>query len=371
MQLTIQASVLLKALKASGGAVQKSTIPVLANVLITAGDSGLELRCTNLDIETTARCKADVETPGTTTVSQDILESFIAKLPKDATVVLRQAAGENKLSVSAGKARMAMLSLPAEDFPTFAAETPTWQTELSGKDIALLFGRTYFAASTEEVRYYLNGVYLELWKRGGPSPQLRGIATDGHRLALAHIPAPDSLSEAFGVIVPRKTVSEVIKLCADVEKVAVGISQSKISFDTGAVRLVSKLIDGTFPDYERVIPQNNNTVAIIKRAEFAKAADRVATISTEKGRAIKFTFDTGRVELAVNSVDHGSAVEDMPIEFDAGKIEIGFNSRYVADVLGEFETEKIRINLADAGSPTIIRGEGEDAMLAVLMPMRV
>ncbi|MEX0851988.1 MAG: DNA polymerase III subunit beta, partial [Bauldia sp.] len=242
---------------------------------------------------------------------------------------------------------------------------------LPASTVKKLIDRTQFAFSTEETRYYLNGIYLHVVSVGG-TPMLRAVATDGHRLAQSQLTAPEGTEAMAGVIVPRKAVGEIQKLIEDPEaNVEIELSDTKIRVTIGDVVLTSKLIDGTFPDYARVIPQGNDKVLKVDRSEFAEAVDRVSTISSERGRAIKLALSQGKLVLSVNNPDSGSATEELGVDYAADDIEIGFNSRYLLDVAGQLATGTAEFRFADPGSPTLILDDGAADALYVLMPMRV
>ena len=242
---------------------------------------------------------------------------------------------------------------------------------LGASDLKNLIEKTRFAISTEETRYYLNGIYLhEVTGPGGE--RLRAVATDGHRLAQAEIPRPDGAAGMPGVIVPRKTVLELSKLIEDLSgEVEIALSNAKIQFRFDSLILTSKLIDGTFPDYERVIPRHNDKVLAVDTRLFAEAVDRVSTISSEKGRAVKLNIASGRLILSVNNPESGSAEEEIVADYQADPLDIGFNSRYLLDIAAQFKGESASFRLADAGSPTIISDLEDERALYVLMPMRV
>jgi DNA polymerase-3 subunit beta len=234
-----------------------------------------------------------------------------------------------------------------------------------------MIDRTRFAISTEETRYYLNGIYLHAVHQDGGSV-LRAVATDGHRLARVELALPDGAAEMPGVIVPRKTVGELRKLIEETEgDVEIALSETKIRFRAGDVVLISKLIDGTFPDYERVIPLGNDKILEVDRKSFTAAVDRVSTISTEKSRSVKLGLKSGNLTLSANSPDAGSATEELEVSYSADDMEIGFNSRYLLDIAQQIEGESAQFALADAGSPTVIRDGADASALYVLMPMRV
>ena len=243
--------------------------------------------------------------------------------------------------------------------------------EMPAEALARLIDKTRFAISTEETRYYLNGIYLHTVESEGVQV-LRAVATDGHRLAQADFPVPEGAAGMPGVIVPRKTVLELQKLVEEEDGlVRVGVSDTKIRFEFGGVVLTSKLIDGTFPDYERVIPTGNDKALEVDTRVFAQAVDRVSTISSEKGRAVKLNIAADRLTLTVNNPDSGSAEEEIAASYSSDPIDVGFNSRYLLDIAGQFKGDTATFMLSDSGSPTILRDAADDRVLYVLMPMRV
>jgi DNA polymerase-3 subunit beta len=261
------------------------------------------------------------------------------------------------------------MTMPSES-PTRSISTCASNSFAIGAgDLRGLIEKTRFAISTEETRYYLNGIYLH---EVPAQSMLRAVATDGHRLAQAQIARPEGAKGMPGIIVPRKTVLEVVKLFEGVDgAVEVSLSASKIRFAAGDLVLTSKLIDGTFPDYERVIPRNNDKKMELDTRSFASAVDRVSTISMEKGRAVKLQIGGNKVILTVNNPDSGSAEEEVACSYESDPIDIGFNSRYLMDVASQMKSDGMEFQLADAGSPTIIRDPSDEQALYVLMPMRV
>jgi DNA polymerase-3 subunit beta len=242
---------------------------------------------------------------------------------------------------------------------------------LGAADVKRLIDRTQFAISTEETRYYLNGIYLHA-AGSAKAAILRAVATDGHRLAQVDMPLPKGADGMPGVIVPRKTVGEVQRLIEDnAAEVSIELSQGKIRFTLGNVVLTSKLIDGTFPDYGRVIPQGNDKELIVDKGDFAAAVDRVSTISSERGRAVKLALSAGKLVLSVTNPDSGSATEELEVEYVADALDIGFNSRYLLDIAAQIEGEVAVLKLADPGSPTLVQDKENKSALYVLMPMRV
>ena len=370
MRVTIERSAFLKALTHVQSVVERrNTIPILSNVLLQSADGQLKLTATDLDIEIVESVPAEVAKSGSITVPAHMLYDIVRKLPDGAQLEIEKAGDGQRVSIFAGRSRFSLQALPPEDFPDLAAGEFPNSFAVSATDLKGLIEKTRFAISTEETRYYLNGIYLH---EVASANMLRAVATDGHRLAQAQITRPDGAKGMPGVIVPRKTVLEVVKLFEGVEgAVQVSLSASKIRFAAGELVLTSKLIDGTFPDYERVIPRNNDKALELDTRSFASAVDRVSTISMEKGRAVKLQIGANKVVLTVNNPDSGSAEEEVACAYEAEPLEIGFNSRYLMDVAGQMKSDSMEFRLADAGSPTIVRDPGDEQALYVLMPMRV
>ncbi len=275
------------------------------------------------------------------------------------------------LTIRAGRSRFSLQTLPESDFPDLAAGEMTHKFSVPAKDLKRLIDKTQFAISTEETRYYLNGIYLHV-AASGKASKLRAVATDGHRLAQVELDAPKGAEGMPGIIVPRKTVGEVQRLIEDLDaEIAIELSQSKIRFSIGDVVLTSKLIDGTFPDYGRVIPAGNDKTLIVNKPDFEAAVDRVSTVSSERGRAVKLALSAGKLILTVTNPDSGSATEELEVEYDAEALDIGFNSRYLLDIAAQIEGDVAVLKLADPGSPTLIQDKDTAGALYVLMPMRV
>ncbi|WP_374620488.1 DNA polymerase III subunit beta [Devosia sp.] len=372
MKVTLERNHLLKSLGHVHRVVERrNTYPILANVLLKAQDGRLDLRATDLDIEVTESVPAMVGTAGTTTVPAHTLYEIVRKLADGAEVRLENE-GSEQLLVSSGRSRFHLACLSPDSFPDLKSGSFTHSFEIAATTLRELIERTQFAISNEETRYYLNGIYLHTLEVGG-EPTLRAVATDGHRMARAEAAAPAGARGMPGIIIPKKTVSEVQKLLEGAEgDVAVEVSDTKIRFTLGGVVLLSKLIEGTFPDYERVTPKNNDKQMNVDKASFATAVDRVSTIASERGgKAVKLSMKEGQLELSVTNPDHGTASEELAVEFEPESFEIGFNARYLLDIIGQIRSENAVFLFNDAGSPTLVREDGEAKALYVLMPMRV
>jgi DNA polymerase III subunit beta len=371
MKVTVERSALLKCLGHVHRVVERrNTIPILANVLIRAENAKLAVKATDLDLEVIETIAAEAAGPGATTVPAHMIYDIVRKLPEGAQVVLDASGDRGSLTIRAGRAQFSLQTLPESDFPDLAAGDMTHRFTLAAKDVKRLIDKTQFAISTEETRYYLNGIYLH--GLDGKTPTLRAVATDGHRLAQVDLAAPSGTAGMPGVIVPRKTVGEVQRLIEDAEmEITIELSQTKIRFTIGEVVLTSKLIDGTFPDYARVIPLGNDKELTVDKPDFEAAVDRVSTVSSERGRAVKLSLSAGKLVLSVTNPDSGSASEEIEVEYDSDRLDIGFNSRYLLDIAAQIEGEVAVLKLADPGSPTLIQDRDARDALYVLMPMRV
>ncbi len=370
MKATIERATLLKGLSHVQSVVERrNTIPILSNVLIEAtADGTIKLMATDLDLQINEHIAAAVETPGATTVSAHTLFDIARKLPEGSQVSL--SAAEGRMTIMAGRAKFQLATLPRDDFPVIAeGELPT-SFELPAETLKQIIDKTRFAISTEETRYYLNGIFLHV--SDDPLPVLKAAATDGHRLARVTVTRPDGAEGMPDVIVPRKCVAELRKLLDEIDgSVGVSLSATKIRFDLGQALLTSKLIDGTFPDYSRVIPTGNDKILRIDPRSFEEGVDRVSTIATEKTRAVKMALDRDKITLSVTSPENGTAAEEVSGDYSAAPFEIGFNSRYLLDILAQVHGDTVEVHLADAAAPTLIRENDKAPALYVIMPMRV
>jgi DNA polymerase-3 subunit beta len=367
MKATIERATLLKSLGHVQSVVERrNTIPILSNVLIEARDDGsIRLMATDLDLQVDESVPANVEQPGATTIPAHTFFEIVRKLPEGSQVELT--AAEGKMQVIAGRSRFTLSTLPRDDFPVIAeGELPT-RFELPAATLRQVIEKTRFAISSEETRYYLMGIFFHV-----VDDQLRAAATDGHRLARITVPRPDGSEGMPDVIVPRKAVQELYRLLEELEgTVEISLSPTKIRFGLGSAILTSKLIDGTFPDYNRVIPTANDKLLKLDPKSFSAGVDRVSTIASEKTRAVKISVDRDKVTLSVTSPENGVATEEIPADYGSDGIEIGFNSRYLLDILGEIDGDTVEVHLADAAAPTLLRENDKSNALYVLMPMRV
>lgn len=372
MKLTIERAALLKSLNHVQSVVERrNTIPILSNLKIEGKRGKVDLNATDMDLDVIETLDAEVQRPGSATAPAHTLYEIVRKLPEGSQVELEQAGGEGTLTLRSGRSKFALSSLPVEDYPVMSGGDLPHSFTLAAEELRGLIDRTRFAISSEETRYYLNGIYLHAAK-SADVPVLRAVATDGHRLARVEVPLPEGAAGMPGIIIPRKTVTELRKLLDETSgQVTVSLSETKIRFGYDEVVLTSKLIDGTFPDYERVIPTDNDKVMEVDCKSFAQAVDRVSAISTEKSRAIKLAVAKGSLTLSASSPEQGSATEELEASYDSKAIEIGFNSRYLLDIMGQIEGDAARFIMADAASPTVVREVADGSALYVLMPMRV
>lgn len=372
MKFSIERAALLKAVAQAQSVVERrNTIPILANVLIEAQDADVRFRATDLDIEVVDRADAKVERAGATTVSAVTLHEIVRKLPDGALVTLTDDGASGRLTVEAGRSNFNLATLPKEDFPVMATSEYSSNFSSPAPILRRLFDKSKFAISTEETRYYLNGVYMHVSDADG-GKVLRCVATDGHRLARIDAELPDGAGDMPGVIVPRKTVGELRKLLDDDDaQIAVSVSETKVRFATPDITLTSKVIDGTFPDYTRVIPQGNTRKLEVDAAEFARAVDRVATVSSERSRAVKLTLDEDKLVLSVNAPDSGAAEEELAVAYGDERLEIGFNAKYLLEISSQVDRENAVFMFNSSGDPTLMREGNDTSAVYVVMPMRV
>jgi DNA polymerase-3 subunit beta len=372
MKLTIERAALLKALSHVQSVVERrTTIPILSNVLLHAGSGKLAMSATDMDLEIVEAVPARIDRDGRTTAPAHTLYDIVRKLREGAQIELETIGDRNEMVLRSGRSTFTLSCLPPEDYPVMtSAELPHHFT-LTAAEMRALIDRTRFAISTEETRYYLNGIYLHATKNN-EVPVLRSVATDGHRLARIEMVLPEGAAGMPGVIVPRKTVLELRKLVEEGDdEVQVALGDTKIRCAIGEAALTSKLIDGTFPDYDRVIPTGNDKMLEVPCKEFAEAVDRVSTISTERSRAVKLAIERGSLTVSATSPENGTAVEELEVRYQSTPIEIGFNSRYLLDIAEQIEGEAALFAMADAASPTVVRDSADASALYVLMPMRV
>ncbi len=373
MQLTLDRTALLKSLAHAQGVVERrNTIPILANVLLQAGPQGLTLTASDMEIELVETIPADVARAGATTAPAAMLYEIVRKLPDGAEVELTSVDDKGQMIVKAGRSTFKLGTLPVDDFPQLVAGDLPCAFQLDAESLILLLDRTKFAMSNEDTRYYLNGIYLHA-TASGSMQVLRSVATDGHRLARMEVPLPAGGESMPPIILPRKAVGEIRKLLEEGQgDVALALAPGKAQLTVGSVVLTTKLVDGRFPDYERVIPAGNDKVLQINCKAFAEAVDRVSTISSEKTRGVRLAIEPGSLCLSATRSDAPDrAEEELEAAYESDPLQIGYNSRYLLEILQQIDSETVQIKLADGASPSIVSAAGDSSALYVLMPMRV
>ncbi|MCB1562483.1 MAG: DNA polymerase III subunit beta [Alphaproteobacteria bacterium] len=371
MKLSIERAALLRSLNHVQSVVERrNTIPILANVLIKAENGALSMATTDMDLEINESVAANVQEPGATTAPAHTLHDIVRKLPDGQDVEIALNPEGTQMTVKAGRSQFKLSCLPVADFPEIGAGNLPAGFAVPAADLRALIDRTKFAMSTEETRYYLNGIYVHETEHDGVKV-LRAVATDGHRLARFEMPLPEGATGMPGVIIPRKAIGEVRKLIDEAgDSIQISLSESKIRFAFDHIVLTSKLIDGTFPDYQRVIPEGNDKIVEIDAKTLTSAVDRVSTISDGKSRAVKISLHGKHMTISASSAESGSATEEVEVNGETD-IEIGFNAKYLLDITSQIEGEGCRLTLADAASPTIIQDNSDPSALYVLMPLRV
>ncbi len=374
MKFKADRATLMKALAHIQSVAEKrNTIPILANAKIDVSGGKLSFTATDMEIAVVEEVPASTSRDGATTAPAATLYEIVRKLPEGAELELEVAGEGNQLKLRAGRYSTSLVTLPIDDFPSMTAGQLPHRFKLSGLDLRGLIDRTRFAISTEETRYYLNGIYFHA-AEGAVGPVLRAVATDGHRLARVEMPVPEGAAGMPGVIIPRKTIAELRKLLDEESgDVEIGLSDTRIQFKAGPVTLTSKLIDGTFPEYERVIPRDNDKVLRVGKKDFSDAVARVAAISNERSRPVKMSLAQDLLTLSAASPEQGTATEELDadrVKYGSTPLEIGFQARYLNDITDQIENQ-VEFHFSDGAAPTIVRDADNGSALYVLMPMRV
>jgi DNA polymerase-3 subunit beta len=365
---------LMKALAhAQGVCERRNTIPILANVLMTVRSGRLSLTATDLEIAILEDVDISGGRDGTITAPAATLYDIMRKLPAGAEIEMEHPGGDAQMKLRSGRFSTSLFVLPVEDFPAMGAGQMPHRFSLSPIVLRGMIDRTRFAISTEETRYYLNGIYLHATVADG-ARMLRAVATDGHRLARVEEPLPEGAEAIPGVIIPRKTIGELRKLLDNAGgSVEISLSDTRIQFKVGPIALTSKLIDGTFPEYERVIPAGNDKILRVGKKVFSDAVARVAAISKERSRPVKLALATNLLTISAADAEYGTASEEIggdDAQYESDPVEIGFQARYLNDITDQI-ADSMEVFLSDEGSPAIVREAGDESALYVLMPMRV
>ncbi len=370
MQFQISKSAIAKALSSVNGAVEKrNTIPVLLNVKIEAKNGRLNLTATDMDIVIVSSAEALISKEGSTTVPAQLFYDIIRKIPDIADINVESDEDNTSIKISYGKSKFSLPCLDPSEFPILSEGEMSVNFNIKSSELIKIIDKTRFAIPSDETRYYLNGLFLHSIAVGN-NIELRGIATDGHRLALASS-IHSSLTESVpGVIIPKKTINEIRKIVEGNEEATIAFSKAKIRVSAGNSIIISKLIDGEFPEYDRVIPKNNDKLVKVDRKLIFDAVDRVSTIATDKNKSIKLILESGKISFQIKSNDNGNASEEIEVDFGGDLIETGFNSRYFLEIIGQIDKEKLNIFFKDGTSPALIKTDDNDG-LYVIMPIRV
>jgi DNA polymerase-3 subunit beta len=374
MKFKADRAVLLKALAHVQSVVEKrNTIPILANVMIAVKDVKLTLTATDMEIAVVENVSATSVRNGSCTAPAATLYEIVRRLPEGAEVEFDHPGGDSQLALRAGRYATSLVVLPIEDFPSMTAGTLPHKFAVDAHDLRALIDRTRFAISTEETRYYLNGIYLHATDSDG-TKVLRAVATDGHRLARVQLDLPEGAAGIPGVIIPRKTVGELRKLLDEATgPVDIAMSDTRIQFTVDGITLTSKLIDGTFPEYDRVIPRDNDKVLRVGCKDFEAAVARVSAISQERSRPVKLSLAKDLLVISAASPEQGTATEELDgdrVTYTAGPLEIGFQARYLNDITAQIATS-VEFRFSDGSAPTVVQDSTDASALYVLMPMRV
>ena len=350
---------------------KKNTLPILANILIEAQQNSLTLSSTDMDISITETISCNVIEEGSTTLNAQLIFDIIKKLPENNEIEFISNDGKI-LTIRTNVSKFSLSCLPKDEFPIITTvSNDGMRLKVKSENIYSLIDKTKFAISNEETRYFLNGLYFNV-SNNDKSSLLTFVGTDGHRLATSSIETEQFNNEVPGVIIPKKTINELSKLLSDINcDLEIDISSNKIIFYINNLILISKLIDGNFPDYTKVIPNNNNHHLFINRQNLLSAVDRVSTIANEKNPSIKFKLLKNLLNLSTINNENSTATEDIVTKYEGDEIEIGFNSKYIMDILDNLEGEEIKISFNDNSSPIIAQEKSGSEITYVLMPMRV
>ena len=367
MKFSIDRTKFLKPLSHLSSVVERrNTIPILSNIVVSANDDSLSLTATDMDLDLVITIKCNIEQKGTCTIPAHLLSEIVRKFQEGSQVQIFS--DQNNVNIIAGKSNFRLPTLPVEEFPSFSSSEMSTKFQLMVEDVIHQIDKTRFAISNEETRFYLNGIYFHKNDNG----MLASVATDGHRLAVSQMKMPENIDDIPQVILPKKAIGEIRKLIDDYEgKIDISLSETRAEFSFGNVKLTTKLIDGSFPDYTKVIPTNNDKIMTVNTEKFYSAVDRVSTISSEKSRSVKINLRPGVLVLSASNPDASSAIEEIEVSYDGEEIEIGFNARYLIEIAQQINNDTMQIALSDPGSPSLIFSPNDKNNLFVLMPMRV
>tara|TARA_B100001939_G_C16895171_1_gene597235 strand:- start:213 stop:1328 length:1116 start_codon:yes stop_codon:yes gene_type:complete len=371
MQFAVKRDNLLKSLNFVQGIVEKkNTLPILSNVLLQLKEKKLSIIATDLDIIFYDEISdVKVATEGSTTTSAAILFDILRKISSNSDLSF-DLKTENKLSLKSENADFNLLCLPTDNFPTFSDDFNSQEILLESDKFLKLLNKTRISISNDDTRHYLNGIFLHLTEAHGRN-FLTGVATDSHRLSSSSLEVHE-MNDFNPIILPRKTVYQLCSLLSENnEKLHMQISENKIKFTIGKIKLISKVIDGKFPDYKKVVPMNNQKVLKVQKKEFINSIERVATVSIDRKEGVKLAISKDNVQLSVNSANSGDGNEKINAEFNSDGLNISFNSKYLIDIASEVEDNNLKINLKDSTSPVLIEDVADKNSYYVIMPMKI
>ena len=372
MNFSIEKEVFLKSIARVQGIVEKrNTIPILSNVLIEAEQNHIFITATDLEVGMRASYPATINQTGKITVSAKKLFEIVKELPEKE--VSFKSRDNSWIEISCGKSLFNIVGLSSEEFPHFPTADENKMIPISGSLLNEMIEKTFFSISTDDTKYNLNGIYFKKIEEEGKN-MLRLVATDGHRLAMVQRNIEklqiDELDQ--GIILPRKGIHELKKIAEDSdEDLRLGFMDNSAVISKGNTVVIMRLVNGDFPDYNRVIPKNNEDIAVIERDSFLHVLRRMAILSSEKSKGVKVELKIGKLEISSSNPDIGDAREEMEVNYNGPEMSIGFNARYMIDILQALESENVKLAVKDNMSPGLITPEGDDGFLSVIMPMRL
>ncbi len=375
MEFKLNSTDLLKCLNHIHGIIEvRHTLPILSNIIIKAEENLVNLSSTNLDIYCTESINADVNTNGETSVPAATLYEIVKRLPSGSEVHFSYKDQESLLLLNCGRSKFKLSTIKTDDFPVINDNDLNINFVLTAQELSRMIDKTKFAISNEEARYYLNGIFFHKAEKNNIH-FLRAVATDGHRLAQYDIPLPQGADDIKGIIIPKKTIFELRKSIDDAEgDITISLNENKVKVSFGKFKIISKVIDGTFPDYTKVVPLNNNKKFLTKTEDLKKVIDRVSAVAINeevKSKAIKLSLTQNKLKLSVESQTKGFADEELDVNYSYDDVEIGFNSRYLIDICNEIDGDEISLSMLDSISPAIIVDKSDENSFFVLMPMRI
>ena len=371
MQFVVKRDILLKSLNFVQGVVEKkNTLPILSNVLLQLKNKKLSIVATDLDIVFQDEIsEVKIINEGSTTTSAAILYDILRKISSNSELNF-DLKSENKLSLKSDNADFNLLCLPTDNFPTFADEFESKEISLNNNRFLKLLNKTRISISNDDTRHYLNGIFLHLTEYQGRN-FLTGVATDSHRLSSSSLEI-ENTTDFTSLILPRKTVFQLCSLLSETtEQLYMQTSDNKIKFSLGKIKLISKVIDGKFPDYKKVVPTANNKTLIVSSKDFIDSIERVATVSLDRKEGVKLNINKDNVQLSVNSANSGEGNEKIKAEFSSENLNISFNSKYLIDIASEVEDKNLKMNLKDSVSPVLIEDSSDKNSYYVIMPMKI